>query len=101
MSVFRSLHRVQHLPPITRATRTFSQTASNSVARITLLGHLGAPPDLVPSDKGGDMVRYSIATNYGPNRTKTSWFRVAFFPKPGDKLKDTILSLPKGCVHSF
>ncbi|KAJ5664964.1 uncharacterized protein N7477_007412 [Penicillium maclennaniae] len=78
--------------------RSFSNSASRSVARMIITGRLGAEPELTATSSGQEIVRYSIGTSYGPrDNRQTSWFRVgAFLPEGGQR--DYILSLPKGTL---
>lgn len=100
MSLFRPLLRLQRSLPF---ARNFSQTASNSAAKITIVGRLAAQPEFLPSpsEKTSDLVRYAVASSYGPGRTKTSWFKVAFFTRGNERLKEMMMSLGKGLVHLF
>ncbi|MCJ1470192.1 ssDNA-binding protein, mitochondrial [Pseudocyphellaria aurata] len=98
MSFCRSLFRVQRSLPIARA---FSQTASNNAAKITIVGRLGAPPQLVPSTEGKgipELIRYALATSYGPKRSKTSWFNVGCYSGNNEGLRNAMLNLPKGAL---
>lgn len=83
------------------AARSFSSSASRSVARMIITGRLGAEPELAATASGQDIIRYSIGTSYGPrDNRQTSWFRVgAFLPEGGQR--DYILGLQKGYVLTF
>lgn len=75
--------------------RAFSTTRPAQLARMQVIGRLAAEPELVPTSSGRDLVRYSIASDYGPTDARqTSWFRVASFIE-GPR-RDFLLSLPKG-----
>ncbi|KAF1346443.1 ssDNA binding protein [Delphinella strobiligena] len=82
------------------ATRAFSTTRANALARMQLIGRLADQPELTPTSTGREMVRYAIGVSTGAkdeqgNRA-TSWFRVASFSEgPG---RDLLLSLPKGSL---
>ncbi|KAJ5191833.1 uncharacterized protein N7498_010818 [Penicillium cinerascens] len=80
------------------AARSFSSSASRSVARMIITGRLGAEPELAATASGQDIIRYSIGTSYGPrDNRQTSWFRVgAFLPEGGQR--DYILGLQKGTL---
>lgn len=80
------------------ASRSFSNSASRSVAHMIITGRLGAEPELAATSTGQELVRYSIGTSYGPRENRqTSWFRVGAFLPEGAQ-RDYILSLPKGYV---
>jgi hypothetical protein len=81
-----------------RVARSFSTTPSRSVARITIVGHLGGSPEVQATSTGHEIVRYNVATNSGPkeNRT-TSWFQVTAFEGEGPR-RDFLQGLPKGWV---
>jgi single-stranded DNA-binding protein len=65
------------------------------VAKLTIVGRLGADPELATTS-AGEIVKYVVATNHGPaeNRT-TSWWRVASF-SPDGKARERLLGLQKG-----
>lgn len=76
--------------------RAFSTTPSPRVAKITIVGRLAAEPELTSTSTGQDMVRYSVATSYGPKENRqTSWWRVASFSEEG-KGRERLLGLGKG-----
>jgi single-stranded DNA-binding protein len=61
-----------------------------------VIGRLAAQPELVNTSTGRDMVRYSLASSYGPkDNQQTSWWRVVSF-QPASPQRDYVLSLPKG-----
>jgi hypothetical protein len=77
------------------ATRAFSTSSPHSLARMQIIGRLGAIPEVTSSSTGRDIIRYTVASDYGPAENRqTSWFRVASFAE-GPR-KDYLLSLPKG-----
>lgn len=80
------------------AARTFSSSASRSVARMIITGRLGAEPELSTTANGQEIIRYAVGSSHGPrDNRQTSWFRVgAFLPEGGQR--DYILNLPKGYV---
>lgn len=81
-----------------QASRSFSSSASRSVARMIITGRLAAEPELQATASGQDVIRYSIGTSYGSKENRqTSWFRVASFLPEGSQ-RDFILGLPKGYV---
>jgi len=78
------------------AARSFSSSASRSVARLILTGRLGGEPELSATATGKDIVKYSVGSSYGPrDNRQTSWFRIAAFLEEGPQ-RDYILSLQKG-----
>lgn len=81
------------------AARTFSSSASRSIARMFITGRLAAEPELMTTSTGHEVIKYAVGTNYGPrDNQKTSWFRVGAFVPEGPQ-RDYILNLPKGYVH--
>jgi len=84
--------------PLRTFTRAFSSTPSNPLAKITLIGRLAAEPELTSTSTGQDLVRYSIATNYGPPENRqTSWWRVVSFAEEG-KGRERLLGLGKSTL---
>lgn len=62
---------------------------------MSIIGRLGAEPEVVPTSTGRDVIRYAIATSTGPrDANETSWFRVSSFVEGPQK--DLIAGLPKG-----
>lgn len=77
------------------ATRAFSTSRPSQLARITVVGRLGAEPEVVETAKGTTLVRYVVGTSQGPKDNKTtSWFRVTSFADGAQR--DFITGLPKG-----
>ncbi|EEH49719.1 uncharacterized protein PADG_05798 [Paracoccidioides brasiliensis Pb18] len=92
LTTFRPLFRA----PI--ATRAFSTTRPNAVARINLVGNLGGQPELRSTSTGRELVTYSVATSYGPKEDRqTSWWRITSFAPEGPA-REHLLSLPKGTL---
>jgi len=90
-SALRNLARLPNT-----ATRSFSTTPRASFARMQIIGRLGADPELIDTSTGRQMVRYSLATNYGPmDNRQTSWFRISAFLEEGPR-RNHLMSLPKG-----
>ena len=86
------------LPPFTNhlLPRTFSTTPPRPIAKMTIVGRLGAEPELVPTASGNDMVRYALGTSHGPrDNRQTSWWKVACFVPEGG-LRDLVMGLGKG-----
>lgn len=78
-----------------RAASPLVQSQRRGLARMSLIGRLGQTPESVPTASGRDIVRYAVATNYGPPENRqTSWFNVASFVEGAQK--DYLLNLPKG-----
>jgi hypothetical protein len=75
--------------------RAFSSTTPARTATMTIVGRLAADPEVFNTSTGKEIVRYSVATGYGPAEARqTSYFRVASFAE-GDQ-KDYLLGVPKG-----
>jgi hypothetical protein len=85
--------------PATTGLRAFSASArAASIARMQLVGRLGGDPELITTTTGREVVRYTVATNYGPAEDrKVSWFRVASYLPSGPQ-RDFLLGISKGCV---
>ena len=96
--------RLGALAPAASSTtaRAFSASArAATFARIQLVGRLGGDPELVTTNNGKEVVRYTVATNYGPSEDrKVSWFRVASFMPDGPS-RSYLLGLTKGYVFFF
>ncbi|KAF2434738.1 ssDNA binding protein [Tothia fuscella] len=93
-SVFRSLYR----PVFAGASHSFSSTSRASFAKMQVIGRLAAAPELVNTSTGKDLVKYSVASSYGPkDNEKTSWWRVVNF-QPAGPQRDYVLGLEKGTL---
>ncbi|KAM7192666.1 hypothetical protein V8F20_008729 [Naviculisporaceae sp. PSN 640] len=81
------------------SARAFSSTPSNSLARLTVIGNLGATPELKPTSTGREMIKYTVAARgrQGPDGPQTSWFNIVSFSEEG-RFRDYMLSLPKGTL---
>jgi single-stranded DNA-binding protein len=67
---------------------------------MTLVGRLGADPEISETAKG-QVIRYVVGTSHGPrDNRQTSWFRVASFAQEGP-VRDLVLGLSKGLVSLF
>ena len=83
------------LPSI--SSRAFSTTRPSQLARLTLVGRLGADPELAETNNGKKIIKYVVGTSYGPkDNRQTSWFRVASFPPEGSAAGDYLMGLNKG-----
>lgn len=90
------LRRTSPASTITMANRAFSQTTPAQLARMTMVGRLGADPELKHSKSGSDYIQYVVGSGYGPKEARqTSWFRVASFAPEGAS-RDFTMSLTKG-----
>lgn len=73
---------------------------NRTYARLSLIGRLGADPEMKATSNGRNLVTYPIGTSHGPaDKRETSWFKVACFPPPGQNegaIQDTVMGLPKG-----
>ncbi|EZF24406.1 hypothetical protein H112_03087 [Trichophyton rubrum D6] len=99
-SAFQTLSKAAR-PITTPVSRSFSSTAIRDHARLTVVGRLGAQPEVATSSNGREYVKYSVGTNYGPrDNQQTSWFRVTSFVPEGPG-RDHLLNLPKGYVLSY
>ncbi|KAF1957483.1 nucleic acid-binding protein [Byssothecium circinans] len=79
------------------STRAFSSSARANLARMSIVGRLGAAPEEVSIANDRTLVRYSLGSSFGKgDDRKTSWFRVASFASGPQK--DYLLSLPKGSL---
>ena len=86
-------------PSASSGLRAFSASArAANVARMQLVGRLGGDPELVTTAGGREIVRYTVATNYGPAEDrKVSWFRVASYLPDGPQ-RAFLLGISKGSV---
>ncbi|CAD6582778.1 MAG: ssDNA-binding protein, mitochondrial [Cyphobasidiales sp. Tagirdzhanova-0007] len=84
--------------------RSFATSCSASLARMTLIGRLGASPQPTKDKQGRDILIYSVATNdrtvpAGPDGTRpeqtTSWHRVLSYNSAG---RDYLSALPSGTL---
>lgn len=75
--------------------RAFSSTPSSQLARMTIVGRLGADPESHEASSGRQYARFVVGTDSGPrdNRT-TSWFRVTSFAEGPSR--DYVMGLKKG-----
>ncbi|KAJ9612151.1 ssDNA-binding protein, mitochondrial [Cladophialophora chaetospira] len=79
------------------SARTFATTRPSQLARLTLVGRLGADPELTDTGKG-QIIKYVVGTSYGPKENRqTSWFRVASFAPEGAQ-RDYVMGLSKGTL---
>jgi hypothetical protein len=75
--------------------RAFSTSSPASLARMQVIGRLAGDPELVNTSTGRELVRYTLASDYGPTDSRqTSWFRVASFVE-GPR-RDYLMGIPKG-----
>jgi hypothetical protein len=75
--------------------RAFSTTRPSQLARLTLVGRLGADPEVAETAKG-PVIKYVVGTSYGPKENRqTSWFRVASFAPEGP-VRDLTMGLKTG-----
>jgi single-stranded DNA-binding protein len=97
MSAFASSLRPSlRLAVTAKPARTFSSSSSRSVAKMILTGRLAAEPELQATSTGQDVIKYALATSYGPKENRhTSWFRVSSFIPEGAQ-REYILGLQKG-----
>ncbi len=78
--------------------RAFSVSAPRPLAKISLIGHLAASPELTATSTGHEIVKYSLATSSGPKDNRhTSWWRVTAFIEAGAR-RDFVLGLDKGTL---
>ncbi|KAI2630799.1 nucleic acid-binding protein [Hypoxylon sp. NC1633] len=79
-------------------SRAFSASARRDLAKITLIGNLGATPQVKVTGTGRELVEYIVATQHGPkDNRKTSWFNVSAFVEEGPR-RAFLTSLPKGAT---
>ena len=82
--------------------RHFSTTPRSQLARLTLVGRLGADAEVTITPSGQQLVKYVVGTSYGPkDNRQTSWFRVACFPAPGTAQGELMTGLEKGYAIFF
>ncbi|KAF2205851.1 hypothetical protein GQ43DRAFT_452893 [Delitschia confertaspora ATCC 74209] len=79
------------------ATRAFSTTPRASLARMSIVGRLGAVPEEVQTSTDKNLVRFVVGSKSGKGENqKTSWFRIASFVEGGQK--EFLMGLPKGTL---
>ncbi|KAI9700256.1 MAG: ssDNA-binding protein, mitochondrial [Candelina mexicana] len=92
-----SLLRLMARPAPQSLTRAFSTTPASQLAKMTIVGRLAAEPEPVVTSTAKELIRYAVATNYGPaDNRQTSYFRVTCFDQ-GPK-RDYLLGLAKGTL---
>lgn len=97
MSAAAALRRLRAPSVNPSAARLFSTTPRASLAKMQIIGRLAGEPELTNTSTGKELVRFTVAANYGTREEpKTSWFRIASF-ETGPR-RDYLLGLPKGCV---
>ncbi|PHH52748.1 hypothetical protein CFIMG_005689RA [Ceratocystis fimbriata CBS 114723] len=83
------------------AARAFSTSSSMKIARMSIIGHLTATPEVLPTSKPElEVLRYSVACSSGKDKP-ASFFRITSFLKGDEyssKKRDFMLGLPKGCM---
>lgn len=84
-------------PQLQSSLRSFStSTARASMAKISIIGHLAATPEVQATSTGHELVKFAVATNSGPkDKQTTSWWNVASFAPEGP-FREVLTSLPKG-----
>lgn len=81
--------------PARAGARFFSATPRAPLAKMQIIGRLGAEPELYTAPSGTEMVRYVLGTSTGRrDAQETSWFNVTAFDE-GPR-RDYLLALPKG-----
>ncbi|KAK9325106.1 hypothetical protein V1517DRAFT_315391 [Lipomyces orientalis] len=84
--MIRSMFSRSALRSTATSARSFSSTsAAKDLARVTLIGRLGANPEKATSANGRDYVRYSVAVRQGRD-TEPSWYHVVSFDQHLDYL---------------
>ncbi|KAK9315579.1 hypothetical protein V1524DRAFT_429231 [Lipomyces starkeyi] len=84
--MIRSMFSRSTLRSTVASARSFSSTsAAKDLARVTLIGRLGANPEKATSANGRDYVRYSVAVKQG-RETEPSWYHVVCFDQYLDYL---------------
>ena len=93
----------RRLPQATNSIRrAFSTTSARDLARLSLIGRLGAAPELITTGNGRELIKYVVAVPTGPTDSEgnraTSWFRVSNFniSDEGSKGRNYLTSLEKG-----
>jgi hypothetical protein len=94
MSAF--LRTASRAAAVRTTTRAFSSTTPRPLARISIIGNLGGPPELKATSTGNEIMRYAVATSSGPaDNRQTNWFNITAFENEGPR-RDFFMSLPKG-----
>jgi Single-strand binding protein family len=99
LSPLRIATRAPLLSSSATLARAFSTSRPSQLARLTLVGRLGADPEITTTKNGSEVIKYVVGTSYGPReRRQTSWFRVACFAAQGTPARDKLIALSKGYV---
>jgi single-stranded DNA-binding protein len=71
----------------------------SSMAKISIIGHLAATPEVQATSTGHELIKYAVATNSGPKENQTtSWWNVASFAPEGTGTRELLTRLPKGTL---
>ncbi|KAL9618298.1 MAG: hypothetical protein Q9160_006948 [Pyrenula sp. 1 TL-2023] len=82
----------------TSSSRLTSLISRRSYARMTIIGNLGATPEVTTLSNGKEVVRYVVASNFGSRENpKTSWFRIALY-EPKDATREYLTNLRRGTL---
>lgn len=88
--------RTAHTLP-SNLTRTFTTTSPKHLARMTIVGRIGAEPEISETSSGSKVIRFVVGSNSGTRDNQiTSWFRVANFVNPESKREDYFMGIGKG-----
>jgi Single-strand binding protein family len=99
LSPLRIATRVPLATSSATVARAFSSTRPSQLARLTLVGRLGADPEITTTRNGGEIIKYVVGTSYGPKENRqTSWFRVASFAAQGTPGREKLMAMSKGYV---
>lgn len=80
------------------SSRAFSTTSRASLAKINLIGRLGAAPEVTATSTGHEITKYAVAVSSGTkDAPKTSWFNVVSFLEDGPQ-RAYITGLEKGTL---
>lgn len=78
-----------------QTARAFSTSSPRAIARAMVTGRLASEPQLLSTSSGREVIKYTIASDYGPmDRRQASFFRVASFA--ASPQKEFLLNLQKG-----
>ncbi|KAI9652562.1 MAG: Mitochondrial Translation Optimization [Trizodia sp. TS-e1964] len=70
------------------------------LARLTVTGHLGDIPEVLPLASGGEVIKFSVAaiSNSKTSPKKANWFRISCIPNEGSRLRELLVNLQKGTL---
>lgn len=64
---------------------------------MTIVGRVGADPEVSETSNGNKLIKYVVGSNAGPRDNQTtSWFRVSSFVQADSKRADYMMGIGRG-----